>query len=70
MRVLSDHGLIKVDTSALGLIESRGYSIHGCVHSWTIHVLNREWDYDLAKVAVTLVGLYVPEEQAIRAWLT
>ena len=42
MRVLSDHGLVKVDKLSLKLLESRGYSIYGCVHSWTIHVLNQE----------------------------
>jgi hypothetical protein len=40
VRVLSDHGLVEVDKSSQEVIESRGYSIHGCVHSWTINVLN------------------------------
>jgi tetratricopeptide (TPR) repeat protein len=70
VRVLSDHGLVEVDTSSQEWIESRGYSIHGCVHSWTIHVLNQEWDYDLARVAVKFVGSHVPGEQAVRPWLT
>ena len=42
VRVLSDHGLVEVDTSSQEWVEARGYSIHGCVHSWTIHVLNQE----------------------------
>jgi len=33
VRVLSDHGLVEVDVSSQERIESRGYSIHGCVHS-------------------------------------
>jgi tetratricopeptide (TPR) repeat protein len=70
MRVLSEHGLVEVDMSSQELIESRGYSIHGCVHSWSIHVLNQEWDYDLARVAVKCVGSHVPEEWAVRPWLT
>jgi tetratricopeptide (TPR) repeat protein len=70
VRVLSGHGLVEVDTSSQELIESRGYSIHGCVHSWTIHVLNQEWDYDLARVAVKFVGSHVPGEEAIQPWLT
>jgi hypothetical protein len=41
VRVLSDHGLVEVDTSSQKGPESRGYSIHGCVHSWAIHVLNK-----------------------------
>jgi hypothetical protein len=56
--------------SSQGLIESRGYSIHGCVHSWAIHVLNQDWDYGLAKVVVKFVGSYVPGDQAVQPWLT
>jgi hypothetical protein len=52
------------------LIESKGYSIHRCVHSWTVHVLNQEWDINLAMVAVKVVASHVPGEQAIRPWLT
>ena len=70
MRVLSDHGLVEVDKSSQELLESHGYSIHGCVHSWTVHVLNQEWDYDLARIAVNSVALHVPGAQAIRPWLT
>jgi tetratricopeptide (TPR) repeat protein len=70
VRVLSDHGLVEVDMSSQELTESRGYSIHGCVYSWTIHVLNKDWDYDLARVAIKFVGSHVPREQAIWPWLT
>ncbi|KAH7305357.1 kinesin light chain [Rhexocercosporidium sp. MPI-PUGE-AT-0058] len=70
VRVLSDHGLVEVDMSSQELHESRGYSIHGCVHSWTIHVLNQAWDYDLARLAVKFVGSHVPGEQTGRPWLT
>jgi hypothetical protein len=70
MRVLTDHGLVEVDKPSLELLESQGYSIHGCVHSWTVHVLNQEWNYGLARVAVNSVALYIPGEQAIRPWLT
>ncbi|KAN0072316.1 hypothetical protein V8E54_009245 [Elaphomyces granulatus] len=70
VRVLSDHGLVEVDMSSQELTESRGYSIHGCVHSWTIYVLNQEWDYDLAKLALKFVGLHVPENKSAKWWLT
>jgi hypothetical protein len=69
VRVLSDHVLVEVDKSSQERIESSGYSIHGCVHSWIVHVLNQEWDRDLARTAVKFVGLHVPGEQAIRPWL-
>ncbi|KAN0078814.1 hypothetical protein V8E54_005327 [Elaphomyces granulatus] len=70
VRVLSNHGLVEVDMSSQELIESRGYSIHSCVHSWTIYLLNQEWDYDLARLALKFVGSHVPEESANKRWLT
>ncbi|KAH7418739.1 kinesin light chain 1 [Cadophora sp. MPI-SDFR-AT-0126] len=69
MRVLSNHGLVEVATSSQQWSESRGYSIHGCVHSWTIHALNQEWDYDLARTAVKFVRAHVPGEKDIQLWL-
>ncbi|PQE10720.1 hypothetical protein CJF32_00009819 [Rutstroemia sp. NJR-2017a WRK4] len=70
VRVLSSHGLVEVDTTSHDLIESRGYSIHGCVHSWTIHVLNQAWDHGFARLAIKFIGLHIPEEQTFRPWLT
>jgi hypothetical protein len=48
MQVLSDHGLVEVDKSSQELLELHGYSIYRCVYLWTVHVLNQEWNYDLA----------------------
>jgi len=70
VRVLSDHGLVEVDMSSQELIESRGYSIHGCVHSWTVNVLNQEWDSNLARLALKFVGSHVPEKESAKWWLT
>jgi tetratricopeptide (TPR) repeat protein len=70
MRVLSNHGLVEVDKSSQEWTESQGYSIHGCVHSWTVHVLNQEWDHDLARAAVEFVGIYAHEEHDTQPWLT
>jgi uncharacterized protein HemY len=67
--VLSSHGLVEVATSSQESIESKEYSIHGCVHSWTIHALNQEWDYDLARLAVKFVGAHVPGEKDSRPWM-
>ena len=69
VRVLSNHGLVEVATSSDEWIESKGYSIHGCVYSWAVHALNQEWDWDLAGVAVKFVGAHVPGEEDIRPWL-
>ncbi|KAN0083094.1 hypothetical protein V8E54_002182 [Elaphomyces granulatus] len=70
VRVLSDHGLVEVDMSSQELIESRGYSIHGCVHSWAVNVLNQEWDSDLARLALKFVGSHVPKKESAKWWLT
>ncbi|KAF1814169.1 HET-domain-containing protein [Eremomyces bilateralis CBS 781.70] len=52
IRVLCNHGLVEADSSSQELVESRGYSMHSCVHSWTRHVLNQEWSQDMAKLAL------------------
>jgi hypothetical protein len=70
MRVLSDHGLVEVEKSSLKLVESQRYNTHGCVHLWTVHVLNQKWNYDLARVAVNSIALHVLDKQANRPWLT
>ena len=69
VRVLSNLGLVEVATSSQEWIESKGYSIHGCVHSWTIHALNQEWNCDLARLAVKFVGAHVPTEEEGQLWL-
>src|SRR6202046_4830960 len=70
VRVLSDYGLVEVDMSSQEQVESRGYSIHGCVHLWMVNVLNQEWDSDLAKLARKFVGLHVPRKNSTKWWLT
>lgn len=66
MQVLSNHASVEVDTSVQGLIESRVFSIHGCVHAWTRSVLNQIWDQDPARLAVKFVGSHVPGEETVR----
>lgn len=68
--VVCNHGLVEESASSQGLIESRGYSMHGCVHAWTTHVLNQEWDYDMAKLALKLIALHVPWNDSDRWWVT
>lgn len=70
VRGLANYGLVEIDMSSQELFESRGYSIHRCVHSWTVHVLNGAKDSSLASLAVKLVGSHVPEEKAIQPWPT
>ncbi|KAG4427572.1 hypothetical protein IFR05_016945, partial [Cadophora sp. M221] len=69
IRVLSNHGLVEVANSSQESTDSTGYSIHGCVHSWTIHALNQEWDYNQARLAVKFVGAHIPIEKDGQPWL-
>jgi hypothetical protein len=65
VRVLCDYGLIEVDKSSEESgVEFQGYGMHSCVHSWTVHVVNQEWDSEMAEVAVKCVGRHVPEHNA------
>jgi hypothetical protein len=64
MQIFNNHELIEVDKLMQELLELQGYNIHRCIHSWTVHVLNQEWDYSLAKVALKSVALHVLSEQA------
>ncbi|KAI2623161.1 hypothetical protein GGR54DRAFT_629751 [Hypoxylon sp. NC1633] len=73
IRVLHNYGLVEADASmrALGG-ESQGYSMHGCVHSWTQHVLNKEQDGEslqMARVARECVGSHVPKNDIAEYWL-
>ncbi|KAF2804401.1 tetratricopeptide repeat domain-containing protein [Mytilinidion resinicola] len=64
-RLLCDHGLAEVDKSLKEIgLESRGYSMHSCVHSWTVHVLNQEWDSRTASLALQCVGSHVRDNNA------
>jgi hypothetical protein len=63
IRVLCNHGLVEVENSPYELVESRGYSMHGCVHAWTMHVLNQTWSFELARIALKSVGSHIPERE-------
>ena len=70
MRLLCNYGLVEGDTVSRDTVESRGYSVHACVHSWTIHVLNKQWDNILANFAVSAIGQHVPGQDATERWAT
>jgi hypothetical protein len=42
VRLLRDYGLVDADLSFQHLSGSSRYSVHSCVHSWTVFVLNKE----------------------------
>ncbi|KAI0002828.1 hypothetical protein F4779DRAFT_602714 [Xylariaceae sp. FL0662B] len=66
IRVLCDYGLVEAHATVKEQIESSGYSMHACVHAWTTHVLNQEWDYNLAKLAVRCVASHIWSHNSCR----
>ncbi|KAK9423613.1 putative Tetratricopeptide repeat domain protein [Seiridium unicorne] len=69
MGTLHDYGFVEPHSLGTDLIESRGYSIHGCLHSWTIHVLNQCQENDLGKLAVERVASRVTSQDDVYTWL-
>jgi hypothetical protein len=49
---------------------STAYSVHNCVHAWMMHVVNQEWDDELARVALGCVAPMVPSTDVDGWWLT
>lgn len=71
IRVLCDHALVEADAAiGGGSHESRGYSMHSCVHAWTIHMVNETWDDALAGLALMCVGFHVPDIDEVNYWVT
>ena len=50
VRLLCEYGLAHTEPSLRQPSGSAGYGVHSCVHSWTISVLNSEWDDSLARL--------------------
>lgn len=60
MRVLYSHGLVEAhSTTPQSASESSGYSVHGCVHSWIIHVLNSPNEQGLSTLAMVCLSRHV-----------
>lgn len=69
--MLCDYGLAEVDISSEESgVESKGYSMHSCVHLWTIHFLNQEWDAKMAGLALECIGSHVPDSATHKGWVT
>ncbi|KAF2677607.1 HET-domain-containing protein [Lentithecium fluviatile CBS 122367] len=69
VRPLCEYGLVHPEPSLGQLSRSAGYGVHSCVHSWTISVLNREWDQELARLALTCVASEIPSTYVDKWWL-
>ncbi|KAF1959942.1 HET-domain-containing protein, partial [Byssothecium circinans] len=69
VRLLCEYGLAHPEPSLGQPTGSIGYGVHSCVHSWTISVLNGEWDQDLARLALTCVASEIPNTNVDKWWL-
>ncbi|EHK49666.1 hypothetical protein TRIATDRAFT_280830 [Trichoderma atroviride IMI 206040] len=67
MKLLCNHGLVQaslLDTpNAAQRAGSAGYSVHACVHSWMIHVLNQHLCEEMTRAALHCVASYVLEPE-------
>jgi tetratricopeptide (TPR) repeat protein len=66
--LLCTFGLVDLDKSPQQ-VGVRGYSVHSCVHSWIVSVLNNEWDKSLVRMAFTCVASEVPSKNEKEWWL-
>ncbi|KAL3306154.1 nb-arc and tpr domain protein [Colletotrichum asianum] len=71
MRVVCAYGLAEPDAYGHeGLAsESRGYSMHTCVHAWTAHVLNAISSPELAYVAIRCITSHADRRTGPESWL-
>ncbi|KAF6804850.1 NB-ARC and TPR domain protein [Colletotrichum musicola] len=70
MRILCEHGLVEPDPPIKEVgKDSRGYSVHGCVHAWMMHVLNTAVDEEMAWAAMNCVASHVPDEEQHEYWV-
>ena len=67
--LLCSFGLVDTDRSLQHQSGSGRYSVHSCMHSWTVFVLNKEWDEGFAKLALTCVASKVPSTNEKDWWL-
>ena len=70
LRVLCNYGLAEADRSIdHGKVERQGYKMHSCVHSWTFHMINQEWDAELANLALDCVKKRLPDSNTQEPWV-
>ncbi|KAG4432549.1 hypothetical protein IFR05_011961 [Cadophora sp. M221] len=67
--LLCSFGLADANRSLQQQFGSGGYSVHNCVHSWTVFVLNEEWDESLARLGLTCVASEIPMKDERNSWM-
>ena len=68
--LLCSYGLVDADRAIEQQFGSGGYSMHSCVHAWTVFVLNKQWDEGLAKLALTCMAAKIPGVNEKSWWLS
>jgi Flp pilus assembly protein TadD len=69
--LLCEHALVEADvTFQDDRVESLGYSMHSCVHSWTLHVLNQEQNANMAGLALQCVGRHMRDPNQHKSLVT
>ena len=68
MGTLHDYGFVEAHMPTSDLIGARGYSMHACVHSWTVSVLNKDLDSSLIRATVECVAARVPSQAEPQFW--
>lgn len=70
LRILCSYGLVEAHsvTNLCGK-EGRGYSVHGCVHSWMVYVLNAGFSSEMAWAAIECVAAHVQRGDDSEFWL-
>jgi tetratricopeptide (TPR) repeat protein len=61
MRLLCSYELVDPGSSEYNTARAAGYGVHTCVHAWMMHVVNEEWDDELARVALSCVASTIPD---------
>ena len=67
--LLCSFGLVDPDRALPQDFGSRGYSVHSCVHSWMVFVLNKEWDDVLARLALRCVAATICMRSETDSWI-
>ncbi|KAG0649430.1 hypothetical protein D0Z07_4480 [Hyphodiscus hymeniophilus] len=68
--LLCSFGLVDPDPSLQQQFGSGGYSMHSCMHSWTMFVLNKEWDERFAQLALTCVASDISMRDERNSWIS
>ena len=68
-KVRFNYAMSKLHDYSLVEVRSGSYSLHTCVHDWTIEFLNRRFEQKLYRLAVRCIGQSVEQETEAEYWV-